>query len=979
MHNIFYRISLLLLITFSCTIYTYAANGNIEGRVKDTLTGEALIGVNVILKNTSMGAATDRNGKYFIRNVPVGKYTISASYIGYKFEEFVINVADGKTVVQNFNLESVGVKGKTVEVTAQASGQNSAINQQLESDKIINVVSAARIQELPDANAAESVGRLPGVYLLRAGGEGYELSIQGLGPKYNKIMIDGVEMPGTSSEDRSVDLSMISSNMLSNIEVYKTVTPDMDAAVLGGVVDFGIRVAKQTSTNTPEIELSSQGGYDGLQNKAGDFKFSSTIGNRFFDGRFGILAQGVIEDANLTSDQLNAGYTLLTFNLGTLNKQRLVNLVPAYEPIDRRRYDATLTIDYKLPHGAIDFMNFFSSGNTKTETRDQAYGLFGNSITYDAGYSTNKLNVLTNLLDFKQNIFSIDLNLRFSNAYTENIAPQSWDAGFVQTIDLSKIPFGEDPVLIAKAVDAKTNLNNMFLENLITSNSYYKHRDLKGSLDLEKAFNMSDLITTTLKMGGVFKYDNSYYNYDQASGNLDVANSTNLRQQILNAFPWMTQPPYNIAKDGTQSFPITLFMDPNFSYGSFLGGSYTMGTATNLGLISQMVNIVKNSTYQPNGGYLPDEYQSGASDYTGNEYENAGYILATLKIGPQITLIPGIRYQGLETSYQAPIYLDAGEANPYPIPLQHRDTTINEYHGYWLPGVNLIYRPFTWLDVHAAYTNTISYPDPSQITPQIDVIASPSTEQVIWNNFSLKPARSQNYDLSASLYSNSIGLFAVNGFLKQIDNLIFGTGSGFVVDPSRYPGIPSYTKGFGISTSINDPYRVNLWGIELEWQTHFWYLPSPLNGFVLNINFTHIFSGAQYPYTISYPGVYPTYIPTHVDTFYTDRLINQPDNMANLSVGYDYAGFSIIVSMIYQANIFSYSNFWPELRQNKSEYLRWDIALKQNLPWLGLQAFLQFNNINSANDIYQLQESGYPTSESDYGMTANLGLRLSLQ
>ncbi|MHB8579233.1 MAG: TonB-dependent receptor [Ignavibacteriaceae bacterium] len=979
MYKLFYRSSLLLLIIFSYTAFASSASGNIEGRVKDAQTGEALIGVNVVLKNTSMGAASNESGRYYIRNVAAGKYTIRASYIGYNPEEFVINVKDGKTVEQDFKLEPVGVKGQTVEVTAQASGQNSAINQQLESDKIINVVSAARIQELPDANAAESVGRLPGVYLLRAGGEGYEVSIQGLEPKYNKIMIDGVEMPGSSSSDRSVDLSMISSNMLSNIEVYKTVTPDMDAAVLGGEVNFGIREAKQTTTNAPEIEFSSQGGYNGLQNKAGDFKFSSTIGNRFLDGRLGILAQGVVEDANLTSDQLNAGYTLLTFNLGALNKQRLVNLVPAYEPSDRRRYDATLTIDYKLPHGVIDFMNFFSSGDTKTETRDQAYGLFGNSITYDAGYSTNRLNVLTNLLDFKQNVFSVDIDLRLSNAYTENIAPQNWDAGFVQTIDLSKIPFGEDPVLIAKAVDAKTNLHNMFLENLITSNSYFKHRDLTGSLDLKKTFNISDLITTTLKMGGVFKYGNSYYNYDQASGNLDVANSTNLRLQILNAFPWMTQPPYSIAPDGTQSFPITLFKDPNFRYGNFLGGSYAMGTATNLSLISQMVNIVKNSKYQPNGGYLPDEYQSGASDYTGSEYENAGYVMATLKIGPQITLIPGVRYQGLETYYQAPIYLDAGEANPYPSLLQHRDTTINEYHGYWLPSLNLIYRPFTWLDVHAAYTNTISYPDPSQITPQIDVIASPSTERVIWNNFALKPARSQNYDLSLSMFSNSIGLFAVNGFLKQIDDLIFGTGSGFVIDPSRYAGIPSYTKGFGISTSINDPYRVNMWGIELEWQTHFWYLPSPLNGIVFNINFTHIFSGAQYPYTISYPGVYPTYIPTHVDTFYTDRMIDQPDNMVNLSVGYDYAGFSLIVSMIYQANIFSYSNFWPELRQNKAEYLRWDLALKQNLPWIGLQAFLQFNNINSANDTYQLQGSGFPTSESDYGMTANLGLRWSLQ
>jgi len=77
---------------------------------------------------------------------------------------------------------------------------------------------------LPDANAAEAVGRLSGVSVLRSGGEGNEVVVRGLQPKYNAIMIDGVRMSSSNSNDRSADLSMISPYSLEGIEVSKSVT-----------------------------------------------------------------------------------------------------------------------------------------------------------------------------------------------------------------------------------------------------------------------------------------------------------------------------------------------------------------------------------------------------------------------------------------------------------------------------------------------------------------------------------------------------------------------------------------------------------------------------------------------------------------------------------------------------------------------------------------------------------------------------------
>ena len=228
----------LVLLIAECVVGEPTFASTIQGRVKDAQTGEALPSANVTLSGTGLGAAADVNGRYIIRNVPPGPYTLRVSYIGYKTAEVAIEVKEGATLTRDFQLESVAIKGEGIVITAQASGQDQAINHQLVAPQILSVVSAARIQELPDANAAESVGRLPGVSILRSGGEGTQVVVRGLQPKYNAILVDGVRMASSSAGDRSTDLSMISPNMLEDIEVTKTVTPDQDADVLGGTVNF---------------------------------------------------------------------------------------------------------------------------------------------------------------------------------------------------------------------------------------------------------------------------------------------------------------------------------------------------------------------------------------------------------------------------------------------------------------------------------------------------------------------------------------------------------------------------------------------------------------------------------------------------------------------------------------------------------------------------------------------------------------------
>jgi len=95
--------------------------GKIAGYVRDKSTGEPLPGVNVYIEGTTMGAATDQNGYYYIVNVPPGVYKVVASMIGFKrtvMENVVVHV-DVTTKV-NFELEPTVLElAETVTVVAE--------------------------------------------------------------------------------------------------------------------------------------------------------------------------------------------------------------------------------------------------------------------------------------------------------------------------------------------------------------------------------------------------------------------------------------------------------------------------------------------------------------------------------------------------------------------------------------------------------------------------------------------------------------------------------------------------------------------------------------------------------------------------------------------------------------------------------------------------------------------------------------------
>lgn len=112
-------VGLFLLVLVPSWLFA-GVTGKISGYVKDQDTGDPLPGVNVIIGGTMMGAATDINGFYIILNVPVGTYTLKATYIGYKAVDISnIRVHADLTTEVNFNLPPTVLEGEMVSIVAE--------------------------------------------------------------------------------------------------------------------------------------------------------------------------------------------------------------------------------------------------------------------------------------------------------------------------------------------------------------------------------------------------------------------------------------------------------------------------------------------------------------------------------------------------------------------------------------------------------------------------------------------------------------------------------------------------------------------------------------------------------------------------------------------------------------------------------------------------------------------------------------------
>ena len=1016
--NLFNVCILLVLLTIQITFAQ--GSGSITGKIYDKTTKDGLPGANIVVKGTSIGAASDLDGKFILRNVPAGTHTIVASYIGYVSESLDLTVVANRTLEQDFALSVTTLTGKEVVITAQAQGQLEAINQQLASDNIVNVVAETKIQEMPDFNAAATLSRLPGISTTKSSGEDQKVIIRGLAPKYNAIEIEGVTLSATGSSnpgytsafnysitgqltnDRSVDLTMVSPYMIRMISVYKTLTPDMNANSIGGTVNMELREAP----NNWHTDILWQSGYTAKSNTYGNYRFVASGSNRFFNEKLGVYALFNIESYDRNADNLDAAYQveagLVEADPITGYRPVQVNTVTFNRHIEtRKRYGGNLIMDYRLPNGSIKFVNLLAQINSDYRDHNQTIDYQNGNLLWRLRIAENKIDQRLHSLKLNYDLGFITADLSVNYTSADNVLDNEPVINFDQTTAVLTL---NRPNILPEDLNYLVHFSGdssiVMRDGTLFSNDY-KEEKYTYKADFQIPYGFGDAASGFFKFGG--QYNRQHNSTDQSAPYLAFdgdAGSTG-QPTIANDMMKAVQDEFGLSVNSSGKFIGASFLNTdNELFDKFLKDKYgSILYASDPSLLKDIINYISNNprfdanskTYYPNndgrsGGWYDGLYQQLTNDYHFDQDYYAAYGMAKINF-LDFMVIGGARYEKVKYDYFAYNAEDMRNVQTQKL----YDTTATNENEFLLPMVQVKYTPFDWMDIRYAYTQTLARPDYQALTPKFT--KATGTGNIYAGNNDLDPAKSLNHDLNITFHNNEIGLLTIGGFYKTIEKFVYSTNylllaaqnsdfdsvSHYVIIRDGIKVIdPVVNKETKVYRYINNPYDATVKGIELDFQHSFWYLPEPFNNMVFGINYSRIYSKSKYPLFLSHviPGSRPAR-DTLTTSSFTGRLIDQPNHVLNAWIGYDFEGFSSRLSFQYVDNSARVNGgIDPENDSDTKAYFRIDFSARQKLPWFGSELFLDIVNLNSEQNIWVQRSTGGYQGVRNYGLTANLGVRV---
>ncbi len=942
-------------------------NAEISGVVTDKVTGDPLPGASVFVEGTTIGTATNEEGEYKIPRVPAGSFVLVATYIGYQEVKTDFTLA-GTNIVINIEMEFATLEGEEILVTAQAEGQMAAINQQISATTIKNIVSADKIQQIPDANAAESVARLPGISLVRSGGEGQQVAVRGLSPKYNVMMVNGVRMQSTDRDNRSVDLNMIAPNVLSGIEVTKALTADMDADAVGGTVNLKIGKAKKGFHGN----FSFQDGYGSVGDTYGNWKGTGLISNRFLGNKLGVQLSGYVDDYNRNSDVLSAGYAINEEATETELAVIDLNSATIFDRVtDRQRKGGGLVLDYELPFGYLHLNNFLSNlSEDQVEVRN-ALSFRGNQFSATASARELSNTVISNALQGEFDFSGIKVDFSLSNSITDqrrpgdlqmNIGSEQNQAAFTRTVDETATP--------SEFLNDVEVMDILRIQRIFTVERDIRESAQDAALNFTVPYNITNNITGELKLGGKYTFNKRDNDETQRFSQPDRTFEGERFVAAMRESLWVDLGLERI--DENLGIRASLFDDPDYDIGNFLSGEEGISNFFYTPSIEKMKRYEQLAT--DNGAYFVADQQSFERDFDYTRDFSAFYAATELNLGKYIMLLPGIRYEKYNMDYNA---FFTEKFGPNFEDFRNDEMVSRSESETWFPQLQLRIKPTDWLDVRLASTKSIIYPDYRALSPFIYYNTFSGNPFMSLGNPDLKPAIAQNYDVYASVYEDHVGLFTAGFFKKEIDDLI----TPFSFRTKESERINNRTElpenaTTDVTTWINLDATSTVTGFELEWQTNFWYLPPFFRGFVFNINYTNITSETAYPFQTLVklePG--PFGRSELVDTTRAGRLPDQPNHILNATLGYDFRGFSARVSFLYQDNVLGSPSTREELDSYTDALRRWDVIVYQKLPWNGFKAYMNLNNLTNSSDRRFVSVLEKLSSADYYGRTIDIGVR----
>lgn len=736
----------VLFVIISAAVF--AQTGKISGKVSDKKTGETLIGVTVKIKGTTKGTATDVDGNYTISSLSDGKHILLFQYIGYAGKEIgEIEVSNGKTTSLNVILEESNSQNLS-EVVIQGSFKKESVNAlyalQKNSASISDGISSDIIKKSPDRNTGEVLKRVSGASIQ----DNKFVIVRGLSDRYNAAMINNSPLPSTEPDRKTFSFDAIPSNLIDNVVISKTATPDLPGDFSGGAVQIKTKDFPTSRT----LELNVGTGYNTI----------STFKDFYGNGRAAVNYLGFAgSESKLPSafPSSKERFLLLPLdkkvaasrsfkNTWGINNLGVAAPTQNFQMIYGNSYG--LKDDAKI--GFIGSVTYRSSQSISDEVRNDYNEVSGGTIGVpifeygDKYYNFNStLGLLANVA-YTKGANKISLKNIYNQSYDESTLARSGvrDGFILQKVSQQEIneksllnSVLEGDHLISQKSKAKLNWNLSYSR---ITNNLPDLRRLAYSLDPtsnETEYKAVVQSTAAVSDAGRFfsELDESIY-------------GAGLNYSL----------PLNIFKQG-QTLKIGAlkqYKDRTFKARTL---GYRLATETvdqtNALVVLPQDQIFSSANIGANK-FMIDDISNPSNNYTGSGDLNAGYAMISGTFAKRLKATFGLRVEN---------YIEK---------LDSRDNSgkVNVDNNYldFLPSANLAYEVTSKANFRLSYSSTVARAQFRELAPFAfyDFI----TGLVKIGNRDLERTTISNFDLRYEFYPTAGQLISVSGFYKHLKNPI---------------------------------------------------------------------------------------------------------------------------------------------------------------------------------------------------------------
>lgn len=756
--------------------------GIIEGRITDATSGEPLPGARVYVDSTNNGTVTDLEGNYELR-VYEEQVTLKVVYLGYLDTKFPVTAILGATVKADIPIKENVELLEEVTVSGQLQGQAKALNQQKNADNIKNVISADQIGRFPDQNSAEALRRAPGVNTQNDQGEGRYVMVRGLAPQFTNINVNGEQIPSPEGDVRYVALDAISSSQLSSMEVYKTLTPDMDGDAIGGTINL---ITRKADSKELKVRGSLAGGYNQLMNKPG-MNSELQIGKRFGeDEKFGLLVSGNYYVNNFGSDNWEREPFDNEFELRD------------YE-LTRTRSGLSATFDYKPGKASTLYLRTMYSGMTdKEQRRAYVFKPEDDEIERATKDRFEAQNITTVNVGGEHKLPKINIDYEVQYSLGVQDTPYDNEAAFIAGTP-SNISYDGDKF---PTLEAPGYLDNSTYEMdvLEFGNTLARDQNVTAKFNIGLPYQISGQ-EGLFKFGAKVRMKNKSYDVEQ--------NKVENRGGV---------PTLDNFEGGTLD-------------NKFLQGNYTLANPLE---VSQLINY-----YNTNPQQFELQIEDKAADealeaYEATENVYAGYVMSRQRIN-KLVLIGGVRYELTQVDYKSKDVVFDGAGDLAEI----RDVEGSKDYGYILPQLNAKYELSAFTNLRAAATYSYSRPNFGAIIPSQE--ANIQDREATVGNPELNPVSAINLDLMIEKYFGNVGVVSGGLYYKKLDDFIYNK----IIYNGQYPlvGTPIATN-MRITQAQNGE-AADIYGLEASFQRKLDFLPGFLKPLTLYLNYTYTHSDSK--------------------------------------------------------------------------------------------------------------------------------------